>query len=66
MQSDEDTLSTISKEIFDGYKFDPYPHIIEHNQLNGYHHISAPAEDTSSVTDNDNIPAIITFIVNNA
>jgi len=44
MQSDEDTLSTIPKEIFDG----------------------APANDTCSVTNDDNIPAIITDVVNDA
>jgi len=31
MQSDEDTLSTIPEEIFDGYEFDPHPHIVEHD-----------------------------------
>jgi len=66
MQSDEDTLSTISEEIFDGYEFDPHPHVVEHDQLNGYHHISAPADDASSVTNDNNIPAIITDVVNNA
>ena len=66
MQSDEDTLSTIPEEIFDGYEFDPHSHIVEHDQLNGYHNISAPAEDTSSVTNDDNIPAIITDVVNDA
>jgi len=66
MQSDEDTLSTIPEEIFDGYEFDPHPHVVEHDQLNGYHHISAPADDTSSVTNDDNIPAIVTDVVNNA
>jgi len=60
MHSDEDTLSTIPEEIFDRYEFDPHPHVVEHNKLNGYHHISAPADDTSSVTNNDNIPAIVT------
>jgi len=40
MQSDEDTLSTIPKEIFDGYEFDPHPHVVEYDQLNGYHHIT--------------------------
>ena len=44
MQSHEDTLSTILKEIFDG----------------------SPADDTSSVTHDDNIPAIITDVVNDA
>ena len=65
-QSDEDTLSTIPEEIFDGYEFDPHPHVVEQDQLNGYHHISAPADDTSSVTNDDNIPAIITDVVNDA
>jgi len=65
-QSDKDTLSTIPEEIFDGYEFDPHPHVVEHDQFNGYHHISAPADDTSSVTNYDNIPAIITDVVNNA
>jgi len=65
-QSDQDTLSTIHKEIFDGFGFDPQPHIVEHDQLNGYHHISAPADDTFSITNDDNIPAIITDVVNDA
>jgi len=47
MQSDENTLSTILEEIFTGYEFDPHPHVVEHDQLNGYNHISAPADDTS-------------------
>jgi len=66
MQSDEDTLPTIPEEIFDGYEFDPHPHVVEHDQLYAYHHISAPADDTSSVTNNDNIPAIIMDVVNDA
>jgi len=66
MQSDEDTFSTISEEIFDGYEFDPHPHVVEHDQFNGYHHVSAPADDTSSVTNDDNIPTIITDVVNDA
>jgi len=65
MQSDEDTLSTIPEEIFAGHKFDPHSHIVEHDQLNGYHHISAPADDNSG-TNNNNIPAIITGVVNDA
>jgi len=44
IQSDEDTLSTIPEEIFDGYEFDPHAHVVTHDQLNGYHHISAPAD----------------------
>jgi len=28
-QSDEDNLSTLFEEIFDEYKFDPHPHIVE-------------------------------------
>ena len=64
MQSDKNTLSTIPKEIFDGYGYDPHPHVVEHDQTNGYHHISAPADDTSSVANDDNIPAIITDVVN--
>jgi len=66
MQSDEDTLSTIPEEIFVGYEFDPHAHVVEHNQLNGYHYIGAPADDTSLVTNNDNIPVIITDVVNDA
>jgi len=66
MQSDEDTLSTIPEEIFAGFDFDPDLHVVEHDQLNGYHNISAPADDTSSVTNDDNIPAIITDVVNDA
>jgi len=59
MQWNEDTLPTIPDEIYDGFEFDPYPHVVEHDQLNVYHHISAPADDTSSITNEDNIPAII-------
>jgi len=66
MHSDQDTLSSIPEEIIDRYEFDPHPHIVKHNQLNGYHHISTPANDTSSITNDDNIPAIITDIVNAA
>jgi len=66
MQSYKDTLSTIPEEIFDGYEFNPHPHIVEHVQLNGCHHISAHADDTSSITNDDNIPAIIINVVNNA
>jgi len=66
MQSDEYNLSSIPEEIFDGYEFDPHPHVVENDQLNGYHHISAPADDTSSVTNDDNISAIITDVVNDA
>jgi len=44
MQSDKDTLSTITEEILDG----------------------APADDNPSVTDDNNIPAIITDVVNDA
>jgi len=66
MQSDEDALSNIPEEIFDEYKFDPHPHVVEHDQLNGYHHVRAPANDHTSVTNNDNIPTIITDIINDA
>jgi len=66
MQSDEDTLSTIPEEIFDGYEFDPHPPVMEHDQLTSYHHISAPADDTSSVTNDNNILAIITDVINDA
>jgi len=66
MQLDEDTLSTIHEEIFDGYEFDPHPHVVEHDQLNSYHHISVPANDNSSVTNDNNIPAIITDVFNDA
>jgi len=66
MQSDEDTLSTIPEEIFDGYEFDPHSHVVEHDQLNVYHHIRAPADDNSSVTNDDNIPAIIMDVINDA
>ena len=30
IQSDEDILWTIPEEIFDWYKFDPHPHVVEH------------------------------------
>jgi len=66
MQSDEDTLSTITEEIFGGYKFNSHPHDVEHAQLNDDHHITASANDTSSVINDDNIPAIITNVVNDA
>jgi len=66
MQSDKDTLSTIPEEIFDGYEFDPHPHVVAHDQLNGYHRIMAPADDTSSATNDNNIPTIIIDIVNDA
>jgi len=66
MQSDKETLSTIPEEISDGYELDPHSHIIEQDQLNGYHHISPPADDSSSVTNNDNIPANITDVINDA
>jgi len=64
MQPDEDTLCTIPEEIFDGYEFDPHPHVVEHDQLKGCHNISTAADDSSSVTNNDNISAIITDVVN--
>jgi len=66
MQSDKDTPSTISEEIFAGYEFNPHSHLVEHDQLNVYHHISPPADDTCLVTNDDNIPAIITDVVNDA
>jgi len=66
MQSDEDILSTIPEEIFDRYEFDPHPHVVAHGQFNLYHHISTPADDTSIVTNDDNIPAIIIDDVNDA
>jgi len=66
MQSHEDTISTIPEEIFDRYEFDPHPHIIEHDQLNGYHYICGPADDTSLLTNDENIAAIITDVVNDA
>jgi len=66
MHSDEDTLSSIPKEMFAGYEFEPHHYVAKHDQLNGYHHISTPSDDTSSVTNNDNIPAIITDVVNKA
>jgi len=64
MQSDKDTLSTVPEEINDGYDFDPHPDVVGHDQLNGYYHISSPAGDTSSDTNDDNIPAIITDVIN--
>jgi len=66
MQSDAVNLSTIPKEIFGGYEFDPHPHVVEQDQLNRDHHISTPTDDTYFVTNNDNIPAIITDVVNDA
>jgi len=64
IQSDEDTLPTIPEEIFDGHEFDLQHHVVEHDQLNSYHHVSAAADDSSEVTNDDNIPAIITDVVN--
>ena len=66
MQSDEDAFSTIPQEIFDAYEFNRHNHVMEQDQWNGYHHISNSADDTSSITNDDNIPAIITGFVNNA
>ena len=66
MQSDEDTFSTIPEESFDKYEFVPHSQVVEHDQLNGYHYISAPADATSSVTNDDHIPAIFTDVVNDA
>jgi len=66
MQSDKHTLSTIPKEIFDGYEFDPPHHVVEHDLLNGYYHISTPADDTYSITNDDNSLAIIIDVVNDA
>jgi len=66
MQLDEDTLSTIPGEIFHRYEFYPHFQVVEYDELNGYHHISASSDDTSSVTNDDNIPAKITDVVNDA
>jgi len=66
MQSDANTLFTIPEEIFDGCEFDPHSYVVEHDQLNGYHHVSTPTDGTSSVHNDDNIPAIITDVVNDA
>jgi hypothetical protein len=66
MSSDDDTLSTISEEIFEGYDPENYPHNIEQDQLNRYHYISIPADDPSLITNDDNIPSIISDIVNDA
>jgi len=66
MQSDEDTLSILPEEIFDGYECDPHSQVVEQDQLNGCHHTSAPAGDTYSVINDHNIPAIITDVVNDA
>jgi len=64
MQSDEATLSTIPEEIFEEYELDPHPHVVEHDQLKGYHPISAPADNTSSITKDNNIAGIIIDFVN--
>jgi len=66
IQSVEDTLSTIPEDIFNQYKLDPHPQGIVHDQLNGYHHIYASTDNASSVTNNENIPAIITDVANDA
>ena len=60
------SIYSIPTEIFDGYEFDLHPQVVEYNQLNDCHQISAPANDTSSITNDNNIPAIITDIVNDA
>ena len=61
-----DTLSTILEEIVNGYEFGPHTYIVVNDQLNGYHHISTLADDISSVINDNNIPTIITDIVNDA
>jgi len=66
IQLDEDTLTTIPKEIWDTYKFDPHPHIVEQDQLYSYYQISSHADDTSFITNDDNIPAIRTDVSNDA
>jgi len=66
MQSVEETPSTIPKAILYKHEFNPHPHVVKLDQLNSYHHISAPADDTSAVTNDENIPTIITDILNNA
>jgi len=66
MQSDRDTLPTILEEIFDENEFDPHPQVVNHDQLKGYHPISAPADYTYSVTNDENIPAIFRDVVNDA
>jgi len=66
MHSDEDTHSTIPEEIFDTYEFDPHPQVVEHDKLNVCHHISAPADDTTLVTNDENIPALISDVANDA
>jgi len=66
MQSDEYTFSTIPEEMFNGYEFDPHSHVVEHDQLKGYFHISTSADNNSSITNDDNIPSIITNVVNDA
>jgi len=64
IQSDNDTLYTILEEIFNVYEFDPHHHVVEQHLFNSYYPISTPTNDTSSFTNDDNIPAIITDIVN--
>jgi len=66
MQSDEGTLSPISEETFDRYEFNPHTHVVVQDHLNRYHHISTPADDSSSITNNYNIPAIIIDVINDA
>jgi len=63
IQSFEDTLPTIPKETSAGYEFNPHPNIVEQDQLNSYYHISTSADNTSSITNDDNIPAIISHDV---
>lgn len=64
MQSDENIHPTVPKEILNGYEFDPHPYLVETDQLNGYYDIGAPTDNTSYVSNEGNIPAIITDIVN--
>jgi len=64
IQSNEDTLSTIREEIVHGLEFDHHHQVVEQEESNGYHHISSPANDNSSITNEDNIPAIIMDIDN--
>jgi len=65
MQSDEDTLFTISKEIFDSYEFDSQFHVVKQYQVSRYHYIRILIDNAFAITNRDNVPTIITDIIDN-
>jgi len=66
MQLEEDTLSMIQEEIFDRYEFGPHSHVVEHDYLKAYYHLSIPVDNTNPVTNDDKLSAIIPNVVNDA